>query len=143
MTTFDAYWGILSVFGFISFVIYILIIATIIRYRKENDFKSSFFALWISLGIADCYMFLHSYILMRLPLLQIFGDFYKAQETGFLPNYAIIGVYYMMAVQLLGNALFALNRYSALTNAALYEQVRRKFNNIFYRKPPMSMHGFR
>lgn len=124
MPTFDIYWSTLAVFGIISFILYVFIMITIIRYRKKSEFKSSFFVLWVSLGVADCYMFLHSYFFMRLPLLAVFTDFFDTHKTGFVPVYALIAVHYIFWVQLIGNALFAINRYSALTNVTFYEQVK-------------------
>jgi hypothetical protein len=123
MPTFDYYWGTLAVLGVISFVVYLFIIATILRYRKSEDLQSSFFKLWISLGIADCLHFIHSYTLMRLPLLGIFHDFYAAHDSGVMPVFALWFSHYLFQTQLLGNLLFAINRFTAVARMTKHDQV--------------------
>jgi amino acid transporter len=125
MPAFNSYWITLAVCGVLSFIFYLFIMITMLRYRQSNELKSPFFKIWISLGVADCLHFLHSYILMRLPLLGVFSSFYKAHVNGFLPKCALMGTYYFLFVQLFGNLLFALNRYTALTKLGRHEQVWR------------------
>ena len=120
----NVYWELLAALGFTSFALYIFMIATIIRFRQHTELRSSFFGLWLSLAVADSLHFIHSYVLLRFPRLGLFYDFFNAHRTGLLPKCSILFSYYLFGVQLLGNLLFALNRYTALSKMAQHEQVR-------------------
>jgi hypothetical protein len=123
MPAINAYWITLAVAGYVSFFFYLFLMAVILRYRKSDGLKSSFFKIWISLGIADCLHFLESYFLMRMPLLGFFTGFYKSNETGLVPKCTLMGTYYFFFVQLFGNLLFALNRFTAATKLTKHEIV--------------------
>uniref|UniRef100_A0A914XRN4 G-protein coupled receptors family 1 profile domain-containing protein n=1 Tax=Plectus sambesii TaxID=2011161 RepID=A0A914XRN4_9BILA len=123
MPSFDLYWDTLAVLGVFSFVVYLFIMFVIIKNRKNEDMQSSFFKLWISLGVADCLHFIHSYTLMRLPLLGVFHDFYQANDSGVIPVFALLFSHYLFQTQLFGNLLFAINRYTAVAYVTKHELI--------------------
>lgn len=75
------------------------------------------------MGVADCLQFVHSYFLMRLPLLGAFPEFYREQAEGIYPWLGLMCTYYYLFVQLFGNFLYALNRYTAMAKMTEHEQV--------------------
>jgi hypothetical protein len=121
-----------TVIGAISMSLYIFLLASIIyfRRRKESDFCSSFFTIFISLAIADIGARITNQIFTILPYDANLQQFYLTAGNAngaFLAKYAKFSTYSFAYIQSLGHLLVAINRYTALSRPVDYDHVRIEY----------------
>uniref|UniRef100_A0A914XLJ2 G-protein coupled receptors family 1 profile domain-containing protein n=1 Tax=Plectus sambesii TaxID=2011161 RepID=A0A914XLJ2_9BILA len=100
----------------ISLPIYIIFLYVLIKYRKSEDIKSSYFQLCFALGVADCYVLIHSHLAQKAAYWGIWREefFLKYQEVGFVPGYLAWAMRAMTFAQFNGVLLLATNRFTAI-----------------------------
>ncbi len=110
-------------FASFSAPLYIFVIASVLYYRKKDDYlKNSFFNLWISLGVVDLSHAGIFWFSAKLPLMGFFDSFYlRAGKT-----FAVFVMYLTLTThfgQVLGIVTLSVNRLTALLYPKKSEQV--------------------
>ncbi len=108
--------------GAFTIVIYSLLIAFLIAYRHQ--FNSSFFKIFISLGVADIFQRIVTAFFLFFPYDGLFSAFFATQSTGFIPVFGLYMNHFISFSEAFGHLMMAANRYTALKYPLQYATVR-------------------
>jgi hypothetical protein len=108
--------------GAFTIVIYSLLIAFLIVYRHQ--FNSSFFKIFISLGVADIFERIFTEFFLFFPYDGVLTPFFSVHLTGFIPVFGLYMNRFIGIAEAFGHLLMAANRYTALKYLVQYETVR-------------------
>ncbi len=106
----------------VTIVIYSALIAFLIVYRHQ--FNSSFFKIFISLGVADIFQQIFTEFFFFFPSDGVFSEFFSVNLTGFIPLFGVYMNRFMSIAEAFGHLLMAVNRYTALKYPVQYATVR-------------------
>jgi multisubunit Na+/H+ antiporter MnhB subunit len=117
-----------TVVGAISMILYIFVLASIIHFRRRNeaDFCSAFFAIFISLGVADILSRISSQLFTILPYDSNLQQFYLSAgnaDNDLLAKFANFATTYTGCAQYFGHLLISINRFTALSFPFAQKQV--------------------
>jgi hypothetical protein len=117
-----------TVIGAISMAIYIFVLLSIIHFRRRNesDFCSSFFTIFISLGVADILSRIMSQLFTILPYDSNIQQFYLSAgnaDNDLLAKFAIFVTFFPGYAQYFGHLLISINRFTALSFPFTQEKV--------------------
>jgi multisubunit Na+/H+ antiporter MnhB subunit len=109
-----------TVVGAISMIVYIFVLSSIIHFRRRNevDFCSSFFAIFISLGVADILSRIMSQLFILLPYDSDLQQFYLSAgnaDNNLLARFANFATTFPGCVQYIGHLLISINRFTVLS----------------------------
>ncbi len=123
---FTLFYQIFFALSLISIPFYLLFLITIVRFRKIDPFKSSFFCICLSVGICDLISILNSWLLFRFPSFNWLGlDQYAKDDTRglILAKIATIISWHCGMHQHIAVATLAFNRLTALVFSGWHELV--------------------
>jgi multisubunit Na+/H+ antiporter MnhB subunit len=132
-----------TVVGAISMILYIFVLSSIIHFRRRNEehFCSAFFAIFISLGVADILSRISSQLFTILPYDSDLQQFYLSAgnaDNDLLAKFANFANTFTGSVQYMGHLLISINRFTAFTFAFAQKKVyyyvytfQQKMLNIF------------
>ncbi len=112
---------VFTVIGTISMSLYIFLIAALLHFRvrcREIEYRSSFFAIFISLGVADIIQRVSSEFTVTLtfdPNLQTFYLTVGNANNHLLAKFCVFLQNFLGVVQCAGSLLISLNRYTAIS----------------------------
>jgi hypothetical protein len=126
---------IYTVVGTISMLLYIFVLSSIVyfRRRKELDFCSSFFTIFISLGIADIFARIINQLFTLMPNDSDLQQFYLTvinSDNLLWAKIAMFGAFFSAVAQYIGHLLISINRFMVLTFPFYHNQVRQLFFNL-------------
>lgn len=107
---------ILLLVAIVSSFVYVIFLIVLIKHRKTTEeFRSSFFKIWMALSVADLYVLLHTHMFTKPAYWGWFREeLFLRYQSGFLPSYAAFGMRTASLAQFNGVLLLALNRYTAI-----------------------------
>jgi hypothetical protein len=117
----------------VAVVVYIFLIAILIYYRKK-DFHSSFFKLFIALGISDILNRTFSGFFVFFALDGIFPSLFASNLTGFFPVFGLFGNDMFEIAQAFSHVLLSFNRFTAMKYPMQHEHVGDRFLLFVYIK---------
>jgi len=118
-----------TVIGTISMFLYIFLIAALLHFRvrrREIEYRSSFFTIFISLGAADILQRVTSQFSFTLPFDPNLQAFYLAvgnSNAHLLAKFGIFLANFLQFAQFGGHLLVSLNRYTAMSYPIKHEMV--------------------
>ena len=112
---------VLEVLRIISITLYLLVLATILRYKKTT-FEDSFWTLCLSLGLADLAHLATFHIAGRL-VPWGYLDAIVTWNQGLSSKLLSISEHYAYHAQILGTVFMSINRYTALTKTEMLQSV--------------------
>lgn len=115
---------ILFIYAVLSLVLYIAIIVLLLLRRKQKNFDSAFYKIFISLGLVDILQLINSYITLRCPIIGLFPTLYSSGFATWLAKYACFAVWYFIFGQFIGNMLLGINRYTTFKRLQSNESVK-------------------
>lgn len=120
---------IYTIIGTISLFLYIFLIVSLIYFRHRNseiDFRSSFYSIFISVGIADCIQRIFNEYSTNLPFDSSLQYFYLNVSNGndhVLPKIGTFTEYFCGYAQYFGHLLVSINRFTAMSYPLKHEKV--------------------
>jgi hypothetical protein len=108
--------------GAFTIVIYSVLIAFLIAYRHQ--FNSSFYKIFISLGIADILQRIFTEFFLFFPYDGVLTAFFESNLTGFVPVFGFYMIRFMQIAEALGHLLMAANRFTAMKYPFQFATVR-------------------